>query len=146
MKMKVLFLSLNCLFFCCSNHQSGKLNNEQNKSNANDNVINTTITNKIKNMDSTKFKDALILTLEEALKKYGTPLKSEQFILNDALPEFRIELNNIYTKEQRMSGSIVIEEVTWQKDTLNNITVWYEKIKKNAFPKNSFIWNKSMEF
>ena len=69
------------------------------------------------------------------------------FILDDLQGEFRIGLNNfIFTKQQRLSENIIIEELTWEKDSKTFITVWYQEIDKKIIPIDSFIWNKGTEF
>ena len=86
--------------------------------------------NKImKKQDSIPFQDLTFLNKEEAIKKYGNPASSEQFILDDAQGEFRNGLSDVFTAKERQSESILIDEVTWEKDNDTWITVWYQKIE-----------------
>lgn len=94
--------------------------------------------------DNTRYNDLLLISKSDAIKKYGEPHYRELFTLNDAQGEFRIELNNIYSKEDRLSESIIIEELTWEKDRETWITVWYEINKIKA--KDFYIWKKGTDF
>ena len=97
-------------------------------------------------MNNLDFKDIMKLKKKDAIKKYGKPFIQEQFALTLGLLEFRIELLNIYTKEECQSKSIIIEELTWNKDSLNYITVWYQSEQKKSLPKHFIIWGKEAEF
>lgn len=82
----------------------------------------------------------------EAEKIYGKPYSSVKFILDDAQGEFRNSISNCYTQKQRQSKSITINEITWEKDKSNWITIWYEVQKEKNIPKDILIWNKGTEF
>ncbi|CAA0217168.1 hypothetical protein TMP445_560060 [Tenacibaculum maritimum] len=92
--------------------------------------------------DSLVFNDLKVLNKIKAIEKYGKPFKYDSFILNDGPSEFRIELLNIYSKEEVLSNTIKIEELTWEKDSLNFITVWYDEMT----PKEIYVWDKRTEF
>ncbi|CAA0185331.1 hypothetical protein TMP248_180014 [Tenacibaculum maritimum] len=92
--------------------------------------------------DSLVFNDLKVLNKIKAVEKYGKPFKYDSFILNDGPTEFRIELLNIYSKEEVLSNTIKIEELTWEKDSLNFITVWYDEMT----PKDIYVWDKRIEF
>ncbi|XKX05590.1 hypothetical protein R8G61_14795 [Tenacibaculum maritimum] len=92
--------------------------------------------------DSLVFNDLKVLNKIKAIEKYGKPFKYDSFILNDESSEFRIELLNIYSKEEVLSNTIKIEELTWEKDSLNFITVWYDEMT----PKDIYVWDKRTEF
>lgn len=92
------------------------------------------------------FNDALDLNLKDAINKYGEPQGRETFKLDDFIPGIREGLRNIYTLEERLSDSITLEEVTWEKAQDTNITVWYEIQENRAIPKDTFEWNKYAEF
>ncbi|CAA0145604.1 hypothetical protein TM902_260006 [Tenacibaculum maritimum] len=92
--------------------------------------------------DSLVFNDLKVLNKIKAVEKYGKPFKYDSFILNDGPTEFRIELLNIYSKEEVLSNTIKIEELTWEKDSLNFITVWYDEMT----PKDIYVWDKRTEF
>ncbi|CAA0162527.1 hypothetical protein DPIF8902391_120083 [Tenacibaculum maritimum] len=92
--------------------------------------------------DSLVFNDLKVLNKIKAIEKYGKPFKYDSFILNDGPSEFRIELLNIYSKEEVLSNTIKIEELTWEKDSLNFITVWYDEMT----PKDIYVWDKRTEF
>ena len=92
--------------------------------------------------DSLTFNDLKVLNKRKAVEKYGKPFKYDSFILNDGPIEFRIELLNIYSKEEVLSNTIKVEELTWEKDSLNFIPVWYDKM----IPKDIYVWDKRTEF
>ncbi|WP_461532123.1 hypothetical protein [Sinomicrobium sp.] len=84
--------------------------------------------------------------LEESVKEYGQPLQTESFILDDALPESRIELNNYFTVKERRSESITIKEVIWEKDQETNIRVWYREVDNKWSVVHAVEWTKGAEF
>jgi len=107
------------------------------------------------NADSSKIVDSknnlsiqelMLLTKLKAIKKYGIPSSKEQFILNDGLLEFRNGISGKYTQKERQSESILIDEVTWEKDKNTWITVWYEVKQEKSVPKDVFLWEKGTEF
>ena len=100
----------------------------------------------IKAQDSLAFEDLMLLNKHKAILKYGNPTSSERFILDDAQGEFRNSISDVFTKKERQSESILIEEVTWEKDNENWITVWYQLMGKKSIPKSVFSWEKGSEF
>lgn len=88
----------------------------------------------------------MLLTKLEAIKKYGIPASIEQFILDDAQGEFRNGISGKYTEKERQSESILIDEVTWEKDKNTWITVWYEVKQEKSVPKDVYLWKKGTEF
>lgn len=100
----------------------------------------------IKTQENLTFKDLKNLTKNEAILKYGKPTSSEQFILDDAQGEFRNRISDKFSAKERQSESILIDELTWEKDKKNWITVWYQVTKNKSIPKEIFIWRKGTEF
>jgi hypothetical protein len=101
--------------------------------------------------DSVDTSELMILKLDDAVKLFGKTANGYlgldvEFILDDALPEFRIELNNIYSKKQRLNKTIKTKEVTWSIDNDKNITVRYEKNGDGYIPKHYMIWKNDAEF
>ncbi len=90
--------------------------------------------------------ELMLLTKIKAIQKYGTPSSQEQFILDDAQGEFRNGISDKYTQKERQNGSILIDEVTWEKDKNTWITVWYEVKQEKSVPKDVFLWEKGTEF
>lgn len=84
--------------------------------------------------------------LGEAMEEYGQPLHMETFILDDALPESRIELNNYFTVEERRSESISIKETVWEKDQEINIMAWYKESQNKWIIIHALEWEKGSEF
>jgi len=96
--------------------------------------------------ETVKFQDMMLLDKVASIKKYGEPHKEEKFVLNDSLRGFRVGLTTVFTKEERMSRSIVINEVTWSKDSRTWLTVWYQIEKSKAVPKHMYVWKKGTDF
>lgn len=102
--------------------------------------------NEMKVIEAPDSATLMTLSLEDAVSKYGEPKVLERFnTKTDFLSEFRIELLNYYSKDEIEKG-VIIEELTWEKDSLFNVTVWYEvKIAENI-PMHILIWIKQSEF
>ncbi|MFD0862841.1 hypothetical protein ACFQ1M_11565 [Sungkyunkwania multivorans] len=86
------------------------------------------------------------INYSESVTKYGKPKNTEDFLIDEALPESRIELYNIYTKDQYTRRNINIREAIWSLDSLQNITVWYEKDSEIYRPVHLLKWEKGSEF
>ncbi|CAA0152378.1 hypothetical protein [Tenacibaculum maritimum] len=95
-----------------------------------------------KTQDSISLKDITLLKKQEAILKYGNLVSSNQFVLDDAQGEFRNNITYSYSEEERLSESVIIDELTWEKDSLNFITLWYEGEKLKSY----LIWGKGFEF
>ncbi len=135
LKMKhIYYILLVIVSSCAQNAKEAKTNGNQ-------------IIEKVENSkDSISIQELKLLTKVEAIHKYGTPSSIEQFILHEAYGEFRNTIINTYSQEERQSESIVIDELTWEKDKETWITVWYEVQQKKSVPKETYIWDKGTEF
>ncbi|MEE9361222.1 MAG: hypothetical protein V3U92_01340 [Cellulophaga sp.] len=100
----------------------------------------------VNSRDSLSIQELMLLTKDKAIKKYGTPSSIKQFILDDAQGEFRNSISDKYTPKERQNKSILIDEVTWEKDKNTWITVWYEIIQEKSVPKDAYLWRKGTEF
>lgn len=96
--------------------------------------------------DSISTQKLILLTKGEAIKKYGTPSSEVQFSLDDAQGEFRNGIVDKYSQTEREIESILIDELTWEKDKDTWITVWYEVQQKKRAPKEVYEWKKGTEF
>ena len=67
--------------------------------------------------DAAIFQDMMSLNRLVAIKKYDKPHFYEQFVLKHKQSGFRFGLNKIYTLKKLLSKSILIDELTWEKDT-----------------------------
>ncbi|WP_146746589.1 hypothetical protein [Sinomicrobium soli] len=85
-------------------------------------------------------------SLKVAMDEYGAPLHVETFILDDALPESRIELLNHFSKEERQKASITLKETVWEKDNKTNITAWYREKDRQWVLVHAMEWKKGSEF
>ena len=92
------------------------------------------------------FDDMLSLNKLAAINKYGKPHFYEQFTLEHKQRGFRVGLNKIYSLEELLNKSILIDELTWEKDSKTWITVWYQVGREKAKPKNFSIWKKGTDF
>ena len=89
----------------------------------------------------------MLLKKEDAIKRFGNPIKQEKMLLDDmSVSEFWGDIYYKYSESERQSKTIYIKEITWEKDTENYITIWYEIKKKILEPKVFFIWDKGLEF
>ncbi len=87
--------------------------------------------------------DMMNVTMKRAIEKYGEPISSYNFIIDQALNPFRIELYNIYSKDEYMQRTIKMKEVTWKVDSLNRFTIWYEVLNDSTtVAKDSCSYNK----
>jgi len=101
---------------------------------------------KVENPTTLSIQELMLLTKTQANKKYGMPSFSEQFILDDAQGEFRVEISDKFTRKERQSESILIDEVTWEKDNNTWVTIWYEVKQEKYVSKHFLIWKKETEF
>lgn len=115
------------VFFSCTNER---------KNNSSDSINKQEIPLDIKILKS--------ITYPEAIKKYGPPKSQEEFILDNSLPEFRIELYNFFSDDE-IRDSIGIKEATWRMNSTENITVWY-KIKPKLNPVHALVWDIQADF
>jgi hypothetical protein len=134
---------------CLSKSQSAK--EEEKKAKPHVAFIGSNTLQPIAIIDSIAISRAMELSPEDAINLYGKTIsgylgKDEEFVLDRGLTEFRIELFNYYTEEQIDSKSIIIKELTWAIDSINNLTIWYEKIDSMYYPKDFYIWDKNLEF
>lgn len=112
-----------------------------------DNLVTETVKTQNKTNSVNPAQDILMnISLKEAIKKYGEPKISDSFNTKEGgISEFRIELLNYLSQEEIKKG-VLINELTWEADSLNNITVWYTKRGKHFMPIHSLIWDKQSEF
>ena len=86
------------------------------------------------------------LSKSEAIEKFGAPELQEEFVLSEMHGEFRVGVIYKFTEEERQSGSILIDESTWEKDENTWITVWYQVGDTELVPKSVLSWDKGSEF
>ena len=81
----------------------------------------------------------------EADKRYGAPIAVDTFTMRgDNIHEFRVELLNHFP----LDNSIIIREVTWATDTLDNLrlTIWFRLENEECIPADTCQWDKYTEF
>jgi len=146
-QIKLILLLTIISYSCLSNSEKSKDNNV----NTNGIAINDLDTF-IHIIDTIAISRVMELNLEQAILLYGKTIrgylgKDEEFVLDRKLTEFRIELYNFFSKKQVNNKNIIIKELTWSIDSINNLTVWYEKIDSITYlPKHYLIWDKELEF
>ncbi|MDO6761816.1 hypothetical protein Q4566_16535 [Tamlana sp. 2_MG-2023] len=130
--MKIQLIILLTLMFACKKNDvnNNKIINEPN-----------TIV-----QDSLKITQNMLLEKSDATKILGKAIKQEKILLDDLYGEFRGNIYYKYSELERQSKSIYIEEVTWEKDDKNYLTIWYEVENKKLIPKAYLIWDKQSEF
>lgn len=132
---KICFCTLLISFGACTNAS----NNKQSKA--------IEVESKTVNMEvRVVIEKALKMNQKDLIKSWGKPLMKEQFVMNEYLDEFRIELYNYIPKEKYMSSEILIDELTWEKDSTTNITFWYRNQGTDNLPIHHLIWPKDLEF
>ncbi|TAJ15410.1 hypothetical protein DMA11_01880 [Marinilabiliaceae bacterium JC017] len=92
--------------------------------------------------DSIKLDEITQLTLDAAIDKYGTPKKEDLFIFGEDNTDYRVGLMNKFSIEEYFSASIIIKELTWQKDKNYNITVWYREKNDKWVNIDIMVWDK----
>lgn len=137
--MKSPYILILCILISCSKSSKEKKTITNSEYHADNSEL-------IYSKDTISTQELMLLTKVKAIKKYGTPYSIEQFILDDAQGEFRVEISDKYTRKERQSKSILIDEVTWEKDKNTRITVWYEVQQKTSVPKHILVWEKGAEF
>ncbi|CAM1357993.1 PA3715 family protein [Tenacibaculum xiamenense] len=88
----------------------------------------------------------MLLTKDQAIKHYGNPKLRERFKLNDAHGEFRNGVSSKFSQEERQNESILIDELTWEKDPNTWVTTWYLTNKGDERPLEVLEWEKGTEF
>jgi hypothetical protein len=68
----------------------------------------------------------------EVKQKLGAPVWEDSFSMA-VIPEFRIELLNYLPRD----SNLIVKELTWNKDSVNYITVWYI-LKENEWEPITF--------
>jgi len=82
----------------------------------------------------------------KAVKEKYKPLTETEFLLNEAvISEFRVGLFNIFKGNER-ELPIPIKEMTWEKDSANNYTIWYKQTEAKWLPIDHLAWNKDQTF
>jgi hypothetical protein len=133
MRQVFLVLGIVCFYACSSNSSSLK---KEEKSG----TIQDTTSKQI------DFTDVMNYSYKKAIKRYGHPIQTDHFKVDESLSIFRVELYNIYSKENYLTKEIKIKEVTWAPDSINLITVWYEKVDSSYHPVDNCFYNKYICF
>ena len=132
--MKIYILLICLILINCKDNQSKEIKILTKKEHKMEKVSNIS-----------NFEDIMEIEKNDAIKKYGNPLKQEAFKLKDMQGEFWEGLEENFTEKEKQK-EIIIHELTWEKDSLNFITVWYKQSPDGLTPRDSFVWNKELEF
>ncbi len=92
------------------------------------------------------FSQAMEFTLKEAVAAYGSPPHRIRARLDDLMGEFYTGLEAAFTDEQKLGGDVRIEELTWEKDTANLITIWYHDLPTSTKPVDFLVYPKDADF
>lgn len=132
--MNIYLISILLFLMSCKNDQPKIRNTEKEKNEQ-----------KILSSQNLNFKNVMELNKTDAIRNYGNPIKNEIDELKNMQGEFYGELENTVTKEEKKKN-IIIHELTWEKDNLRYITIWYEKKTDKFMPRAKLIWYKDAEF
>ncbi|MCV6628527.1 MAG: hypothetical protein OIF50_01570 [Flavobacteriaceae bacterium] len=102
--------------------------------------------NKVVLQDSTRVIKKMLLDKSQANAIFGKPIQQEKIPLNELYGEFRGNIYYKYTDKERQGESIYIEELTWEKDSVHHITIWYEVQQEKRIPKAYLVWKIGSEF
>lgn len=134
--IKLYYILFFCIMSCESQALEHKDKDAKTETKQNKNVMEDTVSVQFLKMN----------TYAEALKKYGSPINKENYKLNEvAITEFRVRLLNIFDKQERLKP-IEIQEVTWNQNTTQNVTVWYTLNSGIWTPIDVMSWDKGAEF
>ncbi|WP_452229063.1 hypothetical protein [Lacinutrix sp. MEBiC02404] len=97
-------------------------------------------------MQELDFNDIMKLSKKDAVEKYGAPNKTETEVLDNMHGEFYNNIQDAFIDSTVSPEFIQIEGLTWSKDAINNITVWYQILEESSAPKASLTWDKKAEF
>lgn len=99
------------------------------------------------------YEDLKILSHEDALLKYPSPFRHEQFDMKGGINYERMELLNIFPAYQvekkrdfKKLESLFIKEVSWHLDGKVNVTVWYKSDSLVWKPFFNRLWYKGTMF
>ncbi|WP_435263513.1 hypothetical protein [Tenacibaculum sp. nBUS_03] len=88
----------------------------------------------------------MLLTREEAVAKYGKASLVYRFTLQGSYGEFRNNITNQYIHRERVSKTIMIDEVTWEKIKKHGLQFGMRFKKASQSPKQYMHGKKELNF
>ena len=83
--------------------------------------------------------------LPAVIAEFGKPHQTYEFSLADPLPEFRVELYNIYPPDDPKTASVTIRELQWHYATYH-VAVWLHRVKGKWTVIDTCRWKKGVLF
>ena len=90
--------------------------------------------------------EVMKLSLNEAITKLGQPFYQEKFLLRENMPGQKIILQNVIPDSLYKNKKLYIQELSWHRDSVNNLTLWYQEKNKAWVPIQHSLWMDSWEF
>lgn len=84
-------------------------------------------------------------TLDEVVAELGSPNESDDFKLDQPLPEFRIEIYNTYPPDDPNTPSVEIRERRWHRARYS-IAVWFHRECNRWVAFNTCRWKSGVVF
>ncbi|MDZ4821676.1 MAG: hypothetical protein SGJ20_22175 [Planctomycetota bacterium] len=85
------------------------------------------------------------LSREAVIARLGAPSYDQRYVMQDAIGEFRVELQNTYPLTDPKNYNVQIQELWWHDDT-HTITLWLHQVNDQWTVLNSCRWEKVVEF
>lgn len=82
----------------------------------------------------------------EVRAQLGEPDASDEFVIDNNLREFRIELFNYVTPEQVAAANMPIRELTWTMRVGQAITLWLSRSDNDWKVLHGLVWQKDADF
>lgn len=84
-------------------------------------------------------------TMEAVIADLGPPSMADDFMLDQPLPEFRIEIYNTYPPDDPTTPSVEIRERRWNRSRYS-IAVWFHRECKRWVVFNTCRWKSGVVF
>ncbi len=97
-------------------------------------------------MRCTDFTTVMNYNYKEAIERYGEPDGSATIEWPNDLVGNRRPLMYLYSFEEMKKRKIILKEATWQPDTFNIYTIWYEVRDTASVPVAKCFYNVDMYF
>ena len=139
----IVLSSIHLLFSCRSSSKKNTIDKQIIQVNKMSKKVNTS---KIKNQDIDITDLVKIKKRKDAIQRFGNPKSTDFFIMDNAQGEFRIELNNFFSLEERVAENIKINESTWEYSGRKLITIWYQRVADEHTYIHHLLWEDETDF
>jgi len=83
--------------------------------------------------------------LSVVIAEFGKPDQTHEINLADPLPEFRVELYNVFPPDDPMTASVTIRELQWHYTTYN-VAVWLHCVNGKWIVVDTCRWKEGVVF